>query len=348
MKVIIEVGHPAHVHLFRNAIRLFEDRGHRVKIVARDKDVTLCLLEQYGLQYESISIQKRGMMRLAMEVLQREWHLLRIAKEFQPDVFLSFSMCSAHVAGLLRKVSIIFDDTEHASLNRAGWLPFATVICTPSAYKIDLGPKQVRYDGYHELAYLHPTWFTPSPQVLAKAGLEETDTYFVVRFVSWEAAHDVRQHGFTREGKYRLVAELQKMGRVIITSESPLPPDLEPHRMPVSHAELHDLLAFSTLYIGEGGTLASEAVVLGVPAIFVNTLSMGYLEEQQNKYGMMLITADENVGIEQALAWGSDPNIKQKWQAKRQKLLADKVDVSVWMAGFVEQFLQSGNTSNAS
>jgi predicted glycosyltransferase len=183
--------------------------------------------------------------------------------------------------------------------------------------------------------------------VLAKAGLLETDIFFIVRFVSWGAMHDVGHHGFTHEGKYHLVAELQKLGRVIITSESPLPPDLEPHRLPVSHAELHDLLAFSTLYIGEGGTLASEAVVLGVPAVFVNTLSMGYVEEQQNRYGMMCITPDEKVGIAQALEWGSDPNIRQRWQVKRQKLLADKIDVSAWMVDFVEQFVYSRHTSDA-
>jgi predicted glycosyltransferase len=31
MKVLIDIGHPAHVHFFRNAIRELEGRGHEGK-----------------------------------------------------------------------------------------------------------------------------------------------------------------------------------------------------------------------------------------------------------------------------------------------------------------------------
>ncbi len=41
MKILIDMGHPAHVHSFRNAIRELEKRGHSVKVTARDKDVAL-------------------------------------------------------------------------------------------------------------------------------------------------------------------------------------------------------------------------------------------------------------------------------------------------------------------
>jgi hypothetical protein len=39
MKVLIDIGHPAHVHFFRNAIRELESKGHAVKVTARDKEV---------------------------------------------------------------------------------------------------------------------------------------------------------------------------------------------------------------------------------------------------------------------------------------------------------------------
>jgi hypothetical protein len=37
LKILIDIGHPAHVHFFRNAIRVLEGRGHDVKVTARDK-----------------------------------------------------------------------------------------------------------------------------------------------------------------------------------------------------------------------------------------------------------------------------------------------------------------------
>jgi predicted glycosyltransferase len=51
MRVMVDIGHPAHVHFFRNAIRELEKRGHSVKVTARDKDVALRLLEAYGIPY---------------------------------------------------------------------------------------------------------------------------------------------------------------------------------------------------------------------------------------------------------------------------------------------------------
>ena len=40
------------------------------------------------------------------------------------------------------------------------------------------------------------------------------------------------------------------------------------------------------LYIGEGATMASECAMLGTPAMYINTLGAGTLEEQE-KYGLI-------------------------------------------------------------
>ncbi len=40
MKILIDVTHPAHVHFFRGAARELTDRGHQVRFVAREKEMT--------------------------------------------------------------------------------------------------------------------------------------------------------------------------------------------------------------------------------------------------------------------------------------------------------------------
>ncbi|MDO9537119.1 MAG: hypothetical protein Q7J68_02245 [Thermoplasmata archaeon] len=53
MKVLFDMGHPAHVHLlqpgwlFKNTIWELEKQGHAVKVTARDKDVTNARKVQY-------------------------------------------------------------------------------------------------------------------------------------------------------------------------------------------------------------------------------------------------------------------------------------------------------------
>ena len=81
MRILIDMGHPAHVHFFKNAIRSLEERGHSVKITARDKDVTLALLEAYGFDYV---VRPTGWRPLNLLVASR--FLLNIGREFGADV----------------------------------------------------------------------------------------------------------------------------------------------------------------------------------------------------------------------------------------------------------------------
>ena len=51
MKLLVEMGHPAHVHFFKNPIRRLEELGWHVLIAARDKAETLRLLQDEELDY---------------------------------------------------------------------------------------------------------------------------------------------------------------------------------------------------------------------------------------------------------------------------------------------------------
>ena len=49
MKVLFDLGHPAHVHYFKNLIELLQKHGHKVLVIARKKDVTQKLLKNYKI-----------------------------------------------------------------------------------------------------------------------------------------------------------------------------------------------------------------------------------------------------------------------------------------------------------
>jgi predicted glycosyltransferase len=338
VRILVDVSHPAHVHFFRHAIEEWTVRGHNISIVARDKDLVLELLEEYGLEYTTASQAREGTVGLMLELVQHEAKVLSIARRFRPHIMLNIGgTFVVHAGKLLGVPTIAFSDTEHAKLSNLISYPFATAICTPACYKVDLGLKQVRYNGYQELAYLHPNRFQPQVERLAEAGIGPNERYFVIRFVSWKAAHDVGQGGFSLAGKHELVRRLSEVGRVIITSESPLPPEFERFRMSLPPTRVHDLLYYSTVYIGEGGTMASEAAILGTPSIYVNSLTMGYIEELE-EYGMLHRVIDERQAGQLALELAQDVDAKNKHQHRRKRLLQDKVDVTGWLADYVESF----------
>jgi predicted glycosyltransferase len=342
MRILVDIGHPAHVHLFKNAIWKLKENGHEIKITARNKEITTNLLEAYDLDYVNLGDHKKTMVGKAFGILQRDYALYKVAKKFKPEVLVGGvgNLYLAQVSRLLGKPSIIFDDTEHAYLEHLLCHPFATVICTPSCFKKDLGPKQIRYNGYHELAYLHPNYFTPDPSVLGELELKEGERFIIMRFVAWDASHDVGQKGISMEMRRRLVSEIEKYGRVLITSESELAAEFEPYRIKVAPERIHDLLYYAALYVGEGGTMATEAAVLGTPSVYISSLVglMGNFEELETKYDLMQAFIEPDDALKAIHNILSEENSKSMWQKRREILLSEKIDVTKFMVEFIEKY----------
>lgn len=339
MNIIIDITHPAHVHFFKNAYEIFLNNGHQVKIVSRDKDLTLQLLEEYGYPNKVLSKVKQGVVGLSVELIQHASRLFKIAKEFKPDVMLSIGgTFIVHVGKLLGIKTVVFYDTEYAKLSNTITYPFATWICTPSCYLHDLGEKHIRYEGYQELAYLHPNYFKPDPTVMDEIGIEKEERFVLIRFISWQSSHDLGQTGFTLEDKRRLVDELSKHARVIITSETALPFDFEPYRFSISPTKIHDLLAFAHLYIGESATMASEAALLGTPSIHVNTTpAYGYIKELEKRYGLVHRFTESKPAIDKAIAALSRDSVSEAWREQYETFLNEKIDVTAWVVEFIER-----------
>jgi len=336
MKVLFEVTHPAMVHLFRHAIAELDARGHRVFVTSREKDLTTRLLDEYGVPHVPLSSKGSTPLSLASEWVVREFRMLRTVRAVDPDVVVSQnSPAAVHAARLSGATSIVFDDSEAERAAARLVHPFADVVCTPANFGRDLGEKQRRYEGYHELAYLHPDRFSPDRDVLERHGVAVDERYFVVRFVSWGAHHDVGQSGFSEPVRRALVSRLTEHGTVYVTSERPLPEAFEPYRLPIPPTCLHDLLNYADLYVGDSQTMATEASVLGTPAVRYNSFAgngdMSNFVELEEEYGLLHSTADECDALSSALALASDPDTGDRFRARRARLLAEKMDVTAFV-----------------
>jgi uncharacterized protein len=285
---------------------------------------------------------------LVRELVVHETGLLGEVSRFKPDIMLQIGgLFISHVGAVCRIPTITFTDTEMAQLSNALTFPFTTAVVTPTCYEGRVPPsKHYLYAGYHELAYLHPKRFTPDQAILQKLGLSVADPYYIVRFVSWGAVHDVGESGFKRSTKVMMVRELARHGKVFITSEGQLPPELEPFRFSISPELIHHAMAFASLCIGESATMASESAILGVPAIFVSTSPRGYTAEQEKSYG--LVYTFSHLQQDKALAKMHElievKDLRSIWQSKRRRLLEDKIDVTDWLVQLVEDFPASLDT----
>jgi predicted glycosyltransferase len=141
------------------------------------------------------------------------------------------------------------------------------------------------------------------------------------------------------------VEELGKHARVFISSEGPLPEEFEKYRIKLPAVKMLDLLYYATMYIGEGATMASECAVLGTPAIYFSSLRLGYLEEQEQRYGLVYNYQDTDLQqervVEKALDLLQRENLKEEWRAKKDRLLSEKIDVTRFVMDFIEHYPRS-------
>lgn len=318
-------------------------KGHDILVVARNKEIEHKLLTLYNIPFSNRGKGQNGKLSKFIYLLYADIKILFLALKFKPDLFLNFlHPYPSHVAKLLGKVSLVFSDTEHAALHHKFTVPFATKILTPSCYRIDLGKKHIRFNGYMELSYLHPHYFTPDPSILTILNVKESDKFVIVRFVSWAAAHDFGHTGMTLQNKRKTVLELSKYASVFISSEGALPDDLEKFRIKIPFDKMHDALFYSSLLFGESATMASEAAVLGTPSIFIDNDGRGYTDEEESKYHIVNnfteSEEDQERALQKALEIIQDNNGKAKYSEIRKALLSDCIDTTTFMVNEVLRY----------
>lgn len=339
MKIHIDIGHPAHVHYFKNLMKILTTRGHTISISARNKEVIKGLLKAYSIDFFDRGSGYDSILGKLYYTCKADYLLYRKCFKFKPDLFLSFgSPYAAHVAKMLNKPHIAADDTEHARLTILSYVPFSDSILTPESFKRSFGNKQIRFKGFMELCYLHPKYFQPDINILSQLQIEPSAKYILIRFISWKAGHDRGILGLNLKDKISLVTELSKNYKVFISSEGDLEEELQAYKLDIPAEKIHDVLYYASLYIGEGATMASESAVLGIPAIYINPLTAGTLNEQEKKYELVFQLKNLGEVKRKAIEILDIPDADKIFQKLRLKLLEDNIDVTSFLIWFVENY----------
>lgn len=347
MNILIDINHPAHVHLLRNVYKMLVEHGHKVIVVVKEIPTAMKLLDLYGIPYIDLGKKDDNLGKKGFDQLVYDKRMLKIVRQNHIDIGLGSSINIPHVSKFSHMKSIILDDDddEVEPLFVKFGHPFADTILSPMGTPRK-SKKTVYVNAYHELSYLHPNRFEPDASVLRDAGVEKGDPYFILRFNAFKAHHDVGVVGLTIENKRRLVNTLRMKGKVFITTERDLDDEFKPYQLKVSPEKAHSLMYYATMFIGDSQTMTSEAAVLGTPAIRCNTFvgKIHYLEEEEHKYGLtygFLPNQTEEMfkKIEELLAMS---DLKEEWQSRRKKMLSEKIDYSSFLAWFVENYPESG------
>lgn len=342
MRILIDIGHPAHVHYFRNFYKQMVKNGHNILVTARRKEVSHELLKSYNMPYISRGSGGNSFLGKLLYLPKANYVLFKEAIRFKPDMFLSFSSpYAAQVSKLFGKPHIALDDTEHAKLGRLMYGPFTDVVISPRCYKGPVSKKQLLFDGYLDISYLHPKYYTPKKNVYDFLKLKENEKYAVVRFVSWNANHDMhgQNSGLSPSQKEELVNHIEKKMHVIISSEVELPAALEKHRAVIPPDAMHDLMHFADLFVGESLTMASEAALLGTPSICVSTISAGTTDDQVKRG--LVIKHNSYEGVIDSIDLCLAPGYKELLANRKDLFFDTSTDLTALMVKLIENYPES-------
>lgn len=344
MNILIDIGHPGHVHLLHGVAEELIQHGHKLFYSVRNIPIARRLMEHYGMMpYLDLGNKKDSLLGKVQTILHQDFQIAQFVRKNHIDIGLSSGLVLSHVSKLSHMKSYVFDDDDDLvePLSVKFEHPMSDLVFTPDCIQRKT-KHAVYYAGTHELAYLHPKRFSPDPSVLQHAGIQEGERFFIMRFVALKGHHDIGQAGLTLEQKRMLVNLLAKHGRVIITSERAIEPEFEAYRLPVPPEEIHSLMAYSAMFLGDSQTMTSEAAVLGVPALKCNTFAgrLSVPNMLEKKYSLCYAYQPTQFNemyhhIEQLLT--QDPEqLKSEWQSRRQRMLNEMIDPTEFFVNYIE------------
>lgn len=343
MNVLISISHPAWAHQFNNIIKLLKKRGHNVIVLVIKKDKNWEILDEYNIKYKIIGTSTgRGKIDKAFILLTSTIKHLYYGIKYKADVYIGRPSPMMAIASFLhRKKNIAYCDTERSVESLWFSRKLSYKILTPKVYKKDLGEVQMRVETFKELFYLHPKYFKPNPEDLCLVGLKEKEKFTFVRFVAWNASHDLGYKGFSNEDKMKLVKHLEKYGKVLISSEEKLPEEFDKYIINVPHTKLHSIMSFAQLFVGDGLTMAAECCVMGVHSIFTSELTSGSSEEMERVYKLLYQITDRDNMLEGTIKKSKEllekKDLQQLGKKKLEKLLKDKIDINNWWVDYLEK-----------
>jgi len=326
MKVIFELHHPKHYYQVKHIYHKFDD----YLFVIKSKDILEELLISEGVDYVKIGDVKAGIVNKLTNSVGLMASFFKVIRSFKPDVIFSkASPYSTLLSSFFSYKTIITPDSEVVALTNKFVSKLSDLIITQHCFELDFGKKHVKLDTFFESCYLHPDYFRPNPGILLEHGINPDQKIILLRFIGWDANHDIGKSGLPDQEKIELVKKLESYGRVIISSEKKLPAVLEEKKFNAPPNVMHQLMYHSSLYVGDSQSMATEAALLGTPAIRCNSFvgpddmsNFVFLEKELN---LLFNFSIIDMAIDKAFELLENQDSKSLWANRKAKYF-DTID----------------------
>jgi predicted glycosyltransferase len=342
MKIAVYLSHPAQYLFYRHPFKVWKERGHELRIYIRTKDVLAQLLRDDGAEYENILLhpRKAHYYHIIKALFVRTFKLFFRLRRFHPDILLGTDASMAIIAFLLRKPCFTVVEDDYKVIRNLAWLtyPFTTKIVTPGV--CDTGRwsrKQIVYDGYMKLSYLHPNRFRIDDGAANRYNLKKP--FCLLRLSKLSAYHDIGIKGMSANIIDTVINLCHKNGKnIYVNAEGTLPQRLQPFQLNIEPRDIHHILANADLLISDSQSMSVEAAMLGVPSVRISDFAgkISVLEELEHTYHLTwgVLPSDTRKLYRLLNHLLADSQLNTCIRQLQQKMIAEKTDVGesiIWL-----------------
>ena len=137
--ILIDIGHPAHVHIFRNLSKLLDENNIKIVFSVRTKDNVKELLDHYGIEYWNYGHENIGLFSKVFGWVFKLNQLSKIVRNNKPVLSISnSSFYLAQISRLKRVYNITLEDTGNSDQVLL-YKSFTNLILSPSLLFKNLG-----------------------------------------------------------------------------------------------------------------------------------------------------------------------------------------------------------------
>jgi hypothetical protein len=280
MKIFIDILTPKQCMLFAKLSQKLKEKGHRIYQATRKYREVVQLLRLKGIKAEIVGRHGGGKLYEKLKAsAERTLELANLVEKWNPDVAVSFSSPeAARVAYGLGIAHVCINDSPHAEAVARLTVPLSKKLLTPKIIpkrawtKFGISTTNiVQYSALDAWAWLKD--FEANEKILAELGLNRTKPILTFRTEETFAAYLLRKARKTPI-IVSILKELLQTSRdlqiVVLPRYQTQANDLKEmfhNKIAIcrSTVDATSLLSFTSIFIGAGGTMTSEAALLGVP-----------------------------------------------------------------------------------
>jgi len=348
MKVFIDILTPKQCMLFSKLSERLRKNRHQVFEATRKYREVIQLLNMKGIKARVVG--KHGGETLPGKLkasLERTLELALMMAKLRPDVAVSFSSPeTSRVAFGLNIPHVCLNDSPHAEAVARLSVPLATLLLTPKvipkAVWTRFGISQDRIIQYNALdAWAWLKDFKPNEKVLTQLGLKKSKPIVAFRTEESFASYLLGKTSKTPhliplvEGLINSGVDLQAVVMPRYETQPALLKEKLGKRVTVCESTIDapSLLSYASVFVGAGGTMTTEAALLGVPTFSCYPDKPFLVEKYLIKKGLIVReTSLERVRVKVLETLQKIEDAQKAQAAKAQKLTSsfeDPIDVIV-------------------